>query len=322
MSSATIMNQLVKDRRAWQADTIDEPHAWCHRLNVECLTALDDWIQQIAGDASAVTARQLPPAVRDACATGLEPAVTELYGGRGFVIIEQVPERYSIHQANALYWGVGQMLGRPVEQNVEGTLLYSVRDTGQSVAQGARFSVTNAESTFHTDGAFWDEIPDCIGLLCLATAKEGGDSQLISGYAIHNELFANHPEVLQTLYNDFYFDRRGGILPGESPVVRHPIFHWNRAELTMRYLDYYIHVAHEKANEPLTPEQQKALQTVDSLLKRPDLRVEFRLHPGQMLFTNNHWILHNRTGFVDHEEPELRRHYVRLWLQRKEDVAQ
>lgn len=33
-----------------------------------------------------------------------------------------------------------------------------------------------------------------------------------------------------------------------------------------------------------------------------------------MLVTNNRWILHNRTAFEDHAEPELRRHYVRLWL--------
>ena len=36
--------------------------------------------------------------------------------------------------------------------------------------------------------------------------------------------------------------------------------------------------------------------------------------PGQMLFTNNRWILHNRTAFVDWPEPGRRRHYVRLWL--------
>ena len=29
---------------------------------------------------------------------------------------------------------------------------------------------------------------------------------------------------------------------------------------------------------------------------------------------NNRWILHNRTAFEDHPEPERRRHLVRLWL--------
>jgi hypothetical protein len=41
-----------------------------------------------------------------------------------------------------------------------------------------------------------------------------------------------------------------------------------------------------------------------------------------MLFVNNRWILHNRTAFEDHPEPERRRHYVRLWLQTEEGRGQ
>ena len=64
--------------------------------------------------------------------------------------------------------------------------------------QGARFSVTNAESSFHNDNSFGDPLPDLVGLLCLHTAKSGGQSQLISGYALHNELRENHPDALET----------------------------------------------------------------------------------------------------------------------------
>jgi len=38
---------------------------------------------------------------------------------------------------------------------------------------------------------------------------------------------------------------------------------------------------------------------------------------GLFKFANNRWTLHNRTAFEDHPEPERRRHYVRLWLQRR-----
>ncbi len=38
------------------------------------------------------------------------------------------------------------------------------------------------------------------------------------------------------------------------------------------------------------------------------------MKPGEMLFINNRWILHNRTAFVDWAEPAERRHLVRLWL--------
>ena len=92
---------------------------------------------------------------------------------------------------------------------------------------------------------------------------------------------------------------------------------WDGRELAMRYLHYYIRVGHELVERPLSPEQERALETVEALLEREDLRASFHLEPGQMLFTNNRWILHNRTAFTDFEEPEQRRHYVRLWLSRR-----
>ena len=38
------------------------------------------------------------------------------------------------------------------------------------------------------------------------------------------------------------------------------------------------------------------------------------LEPGDVQFMNNHVVLHSRTGFVDHDEVEKRRHLLRLWL--------
>jgi hypothetical protein len=91
-----------------------------------------------------------------------------------------------------------------------------------------------------------------------------------------------------------------------------------RRELLFRYLRYWIEAGHEKAGEPLSAEQVHALDALDRVLGRPDLRVEFALQPGQMFFINNRWILHNRTAFEDHAEPDRRRHYVRLWLRARD----
>ena len=264
-----------------------------------------DLLQKFPGPASSF----------NGCGESLQSALDALNSGRGFAIIERVPiERCSVEEALSIYWLIGQFLGKPMEQNIEGTLLYDVRDTGQNVAQGARFSVTNAESSFHNDNSFGELLPDLVGLLCLHTAKSGGQSQLISGYALHNELLENHPDALETLYQLFCFDRRGQFKVGESPTSQFPIFQRSGDELTVRYLYYYIQVGHERAGKKLTPDQKKALEIVEGLLSRTDFRVEFNLQPGQMLFTNNRWILHNRTAFEDHTDPERRRHYVRLWL--------
>ena len=222
-------------------------------------------------------------------------------------------DRYFVVEAQALYWLVGQALGQPFEQNIQGTLLYDVRDTGQSVAYGARFSVTNAESTFHTDNSFGALVLDYVGLLCVRTAKRGGLSQVISGHSVYRALADQHPDALAVLTRPFHVDRRGGVRAGEAPTFRTPVIVRENGDLIYRYLRYWIETGHQKAAEPLSADQVQALDRLDEVLARPDLRVEFGLTPGQMFFINNRWILHNRTAFQDHDQAAERRHYVRLW---------
>ena len=144
----------------------------------------------------ALAAFQLSLSGRAACAEALQPVRAALESGRGFAIVEgPAGAPLASDDAQLLYWIVGQGLGRPFAQNVQGTMFYDVRDTGQDLSKGARFSVTNYESSFHTDNSFGAEILDYVGLLCLQTAKAGGRSQVLSGFALHNELRARRPDL-------------------------------------------------------------------------------------------------------------------------------
>ena len=319
MNSSQMLIDGVSDGRAWRAGTVDDSAAWHYALSKECLSSCERAVHDARRQSRPITEISRSSISLNGCGECLQPIHETLNSGRGFAIIERLPvEQFSVEEVLLMYWLIGQFLGTPIEQNIEGTLLYDVRDTGQNVAQGARFSVTNAESSFHNDNSFGEMLPDLVGLLCLHTAKSGGQSQLVSGYALHNELLENHPDVLQTLYQLFCFDRRGQFKAGQSPTSQFPIFQWDEGELILRYLYYYIQVGHERAGKALTAGQKKGLRIMEGLLRRADLRVEFNLQPGQILFTNNRWILHNRTAFEDYPDPESRRHYVRLWLQRRD----
>ena len=50
----------------------------------------------------------------------------------------------------------------------------------QDVRQGARFSVTSTESSFHTDNSFGTTLLDYVGLLCLNAARVGGSTSASS----------------------------------------------------------------------------------------------------------------------------------------------
>jgi alpha-ketoglutarate-dependent taurine dioxygenase len=314
LTTARAPGEAVAGPRGWTAATIDEPARWRFHLPGRSLSLLDGAVRELGRGAGPVTDGRLE-GDRAGVADDLAPALEALEAGRGFVLLDGVPPgRYSPRERTALYWLVGQGLGRPLAQNVEGTLLYDVRDTGQDVAYGARFSVTNAESSFHTDNSFGDTVLDYVGLLCLNTARSGGLSQVVSGVAALAELRATRPELLELLCRPFHVDRRGGTRPGEAPTVRVPVIEPRPDGPVFRYLRYWIEAGHRRAGEPLTAEQVLALDALDVVLSRPGLRVEFDLRPGDMYFLNNRWLLHNRTAFADHPEPERRRHLVRLWL--------
>lgn len=305
------MPSTTTDPRAWDADSVGDCGSWTHHLSGTARAAFDrfrdtDWpVTELRPDADLTAA--LAPDVAAIRAS--------LEDGCGFVLVPLGAAGRSSHRAwAAQYWLLGSLLGRPVEQNVQGTLLYDVKDTGQDVRYGARFSVTNAESSFHTDSSFMETVTDYVGLLCFNDAKAGGLSQIVSAYAVRNRLLAEEPAALAELTRPFHIDRRGGVRAGEEPTVRYPVFGEHPRGLLVRYLRYWIEAGHEKAATPLAPEQVAALDALDRVANDPRLRAEFAMHPGDVLFANNRWLLHNRTAFEDHAEPERRRHLLRLWL--------
>jgi alpha-ketoglutarate-dependent taurine dioxygenase len=310
-----MMTQMITNARAWTIASIDEPACWYYPLPDAC------WLvfEQIRGGQQANPQPLMEIQLRDTvcaiCAEALRPVRTVLEAGRGFAIVEGPTERLSAVDAQLLYWIVGHGLGRPFAQNVHGTMLYDVYDSGQDLSQGARFSVTNYESSFHTDNSFGDDILDYVGLLCLQTAKTGGRSQVLSGYAVHNDLLTNHADALATLYEPFHIDRRGGTREGETSTIQFPVMQQHHDELLVRYLRHWIEAGHEKIGVPLSAGQKHALDVMDSVMRRHELHIQFDLKAGQMYFINNRWILHNRTAFADYPELERRRHLVRLWLQ-------
>ena len=306
-----MLTEPLLDHRAWTRQTVGEEESWTVPLPHDWLALAQHETQQSERNLGRI--RHCPSDRHD----DSQPLLATLNHGRGFLVLDRIPlDRFSLREAQLVYWFLGHKFGSPQIQDVEGTLLFDVKDKGYDVTKGARFSGTTAESSFHTDNAFGKTVPDFVGLLCLRPAVKGGHSQLISAITVHNELLKHHADLLGCLYQPFCFDRRGEFRKGESPTSQNPIFTWESSEPTIRYLHYYIQVGHQTAGRPLSEHQIKALEVMEKLLRRPEFRVEFRLQPGQILLTNNHWILHNRTAFEDSAQPEKRRHYVRLWLSR------
>jgi hypothetical protein len=85
------------------------------------------------------------------------------------------------------------------------------------------------------------------------------------------------------------------------------------AALTIRYFRFNLLKGHETAGSPLTPADREAIDLLESVYRREELAVSFPMERGDMQFVNNRFVLHSRTAFEDHAEPDRRRNFLRLW---------
>ena len=185
MNRSQMLPDVLCDKRAWHASTIDEVTSWYYLLSTKCLFAFDTCIRDLRCHPQPITEIRIQKSLFNICAEFLQPVADALNMGPGFAIVDRIPlGQYTLEESLIIYWLIGQCLGRPFAQDIKGTLLYDVKDTGQSVTQGVRFSVTKAESSFHLDNSFGNPVSDFVGLLCAKTAKSGGQNQLISAYSL------------------------------------------------------------------------------------------------------------------------------------------
>ncbi|MCH7804375.1 MAG: TauD/TfdA family dioxygenase, partial [Acidobacteria bacterium] len=199
--ASQIFQERIQDDRAWTADSIGQDRPWCLHLDQRCWDLIDPLVQVWRQDPQPITQVRLSETQRQEGAEVLADVLRMLETGYGFVLLDRIPlDRYSHQEATLAYWLIGQFMGQPFEQNVNGTLLYDVRDVGGDLSKGSRFSVTHERTSFHTDGAFNQVIADHVGLLCLFTAKTGGESQMMSAYSLHNRLIERNPDLLEVLY--------------------------------------------------------------------------------------------------------------------------
>lgn len=251
----------------------------------------------------------------EACRALMAEARRLLDDGPGFAVLDRLPvERVGREVATKLYWLLARLLARPVAQKWDGTMVYDVRDMGRPPGNGVRPDITNAEQNFHVDNSYNLCPPDVVGLLCLAVAREGGISGLVSFGAAHNAMAARHADLLPRLWRPFVFDRQREHAPGDVMTHRAPVFEWRDGRLLGRISRFQIVNGHALAGEPLDAEGQAALDAFNAILEDPALRFDFRFQPGQIQLVNNRALGHKRTGFTDWPEPERKRHLVRLWL--------
>jgi alpha-ketoglutarate-dependent taurine dioxygenase len=304
----------VTDARAWSRRGLDRSD-WFLPLPPDCLAELSVVVEHLGSHAQPTILLDPADWPLAACRALAARIRAILDRGVGFALVDRLPlERFGRTGAEAAYWLLASLVARPVVQKYDGSsLLYEVKDTGKPVGNGVRRDSTPLDIDFHQDNAYNETPPDHVALLCLRTARRGGESFVTSLYSAHNALLEDDPAALDRLYRSFLFDRQREHAPGDPLVIARPVFAYD-GELRARLNEFLIRAGHDLAGEPLDAAGDRARRALARVLDREDYWQSFEFAPGQIQFVNNRSIGHKRTAFEDDPDPARGRLLIRLWL--------
>ena len=304
---------LLHGPAVWRGPDMAARRDWVETFSAEDIAEIEAAIRplaqaNIAADIANIRAADFP---LPTLGPRLARIRHDVLHGRGFVLLHGLPvQRWSRRESATAFFGLGTYFGHAVSQNAKGHVLGHVQDLGLHADDpNVRIYQTHERQTFHTDSA------DIVGLMCLHTAKAGGDSALVSSNTLWNELRERAPELAARLLEPIATDRRGEVPAGEKPYFTIPVFNWFDGHMSAIYQRQYIASAQRFADAPrLTPAHLAALDLFDQLANDPTLHFLMTLEPGDMQLVHNHTLLHDRTAFTDWPEPTRKRHLLRLWL--------
>ena len=203
-------------------------------------------------------------------------------------------------------YGYGLVEGTPAK---EGTVIDIVALFGfvRETNYGRQFDVivkpdpanlanTSARIGMHTDNPYRDPVPGLQLLHCIVNESDGGESQLVDGFAVSERfreedpdgfaLLAGHPVGFRYLEEGSADLRHYGPLIETDTRGRVVGVRYNSRSASAFDLDV----------EAL-PGFYRAYRRFAEMLHEPRARIEFRLDPGQAMIFDNQRVLHGRSEY-------------------------
>jgi len=301
--------QSVTDPAAWTPESLGDVEEWSYHLTKADVAELMTATESVRRNGIAVESVNRDNFRLGSLADVLEGMRDELANGLGIVTMRDFPiEKLDRLGTCIAYFGLGAYLGNPISQNMKGHSLGHVTDLGGDYSDPkTRGYTTSAELPFHTDPS------DYVGLLCLGTAKSGGESRVSSSVSVYNRMLAQRPDLVEALLGDFYRSRVGETNPGQDPWYRRPIVLFTNGYFSANGSGSTISKAQKLPGvPPLTETQKEAIAMYNRIAE--ELAIDIPFKPGDVQFLNNHVCLHSRYHYEDWPDATRKRHLLRLWL--------
>ena len=305
LRAAWLSDEMHSNTSAWQTSFSDEQQAALLQMvgSLDTLRSL-----------SAEKCRAAAPAWLLSLTERLQHELS--VDGLGVSLIRRVPiDRWSLEQSQRFFWCLGALLGQPGAQNNADDLLGNVINEFHGMDAPPLGTVrqyrTREAIDFHCDAA------DVVGLLCLETAMEGGESKLASSISVYNELWRRNKTLAAALFEPMLLDTRGTGGVDYFPVEPARLF--NGRLSTFFHVEYF-RTAHDYPNAPpLSPLHDALIRTVRDIAHDPTFALAMRFERGDIQLISNHVVLHSRAAY--HDAADRRRHLLRLWLSLNQSTA-
>ncbi len=310
---SAVVIDTASNCRPWRAVDLAADTSWTMHLTAEEVAGFEVALEHAKRSGKALldlTAEDFP--LTEAARSLLDRAMAKTQKDFGVSLVKGFPvHRWSEADSRLAYWGMGLHMGLARPQNRSSEVIADVRDEGGGYPiKNIRGYTTNARLDFHMDSC------DVVGLLCRRTAKSGGTSMILSSIALRDEVVKRRPDLLATLQQPFLHSYQNSQDPTQPPYYRCSIISNDPsifALRTNRKNTQAVEIDFEDAPR-LSSRQIEALDLLDQIMLEPGFAYSMPLEMGDMQLLNNYVTLHSRTQYEDHQDPDQKRHLLRLWL--------
>jgi hypothetical protein len=125
---------------------------------------------------------------------------------------------------------------------------------------------------------------------------------------VHDEILRTRPALLEPLYEGWW-----NVSPLDRVLSRRktPVYCCVDGRVSC-FNNRVFYARPDEAGEAMPPELAEALAYMGEIGRRPEMRADFLMEPGEIAFWHNLQVMHSRTKFEDSEA--RRRLLYRLWL--------
>lgn len=287
--------------RAWRRDDLSGEGALFHRLTDQTLHQIEQAMAFCAANGLTVDTVEQEDFRLPAFARDVPDLRARLDTGRGFVVLRGIdPQRWSEPEMEIIGWALCNYMGQPIRQGIgQDRRFFTVADKGAANTDPTRIGASPKRSPKHTDNGCLEPRPPCyLGLFCVRSAAEGGDSTIISARTILETIQRERPDLLPHYFETYHFRApQAHVWPSKGPTIAKPILEIAKGEVLIHYARVMVEPGMEMAGTPLSAAQIEALDYLDALIERPELNFRYTLQPGEMLVLNNLSFLHGREAF-------------------------